>query len=255
MNTLDAYNPTSSTALLLVGLPGAGKTTIALQFPRPYLFDADNNLAGPARTAPSLGVDLSKVKYDIGNFKADGTVIPPFLRYTEMTKRVLAACSDPDIDTIVLDSLTTITDYMMDDIKRQRKIAESKRMDYKFEFDDWALLIHYYKNLVTELRTSGKIIIFTAHEAMKKDDVDGAFRTFLAIPGASRDTLAGLFSDAWNPTVKQKGFGAQAKAERTINTLPVSGTDKRGLKASLDLPPNFPATDLPKYLKPLFKSA
>jgi len=251
MNDLSEYNPTDSTGLLLVGSPGSGKTTIALQFPQPYIYDADNNLAGPARVAPSLDVDLSKVKFDRGNFKDDGSVVPPYERYQLMTQRLVKASQDPNIRTIILDSLTSITDYAFDDIKRQRKIPESKRNEYKFEYDDWALLIHYYKNLVTELRTCGKIIIFTAHESIEKDEADKSFKTFLGIPGSSKHNLVGLFSDCWNPTVKQSGYGTAAKVERTINTIPVGSTDKRGLKSSLELPPNFPAADLPKFLKQL----
>lgn len=205
-------------------------------------------MVGAARVLPDLGIDLSQIKYDIGNLNDDGSVIKPYDRYRVMSERLFKAAADPSIATIIVDSMTNVVEYMQDDIRRQRNIPESKRSQYKFEFDDWRLLQHYCKNLVTELRNTGKLVIFTAHQQVDKDDLDGAFKTFLAIPGGTRHTFAGLFSDVWNPQTEKSGFGDKAKAKRTINTLPDNARDQRGLKSSMKTPVSFPVEDLPKYL-------
>ena len=59
MKNSSDYKPNLSFGLFLMGPPKAGKTTLALQFPNPYVADCDNNLSGPdeylkANTMPPL---------------------------------------------------------------------------------------------------------------------------------------------------------------------------------------------------------
>lgn len=258
MKDSTTISPPTSVALLLVGSPGTGKTTLALQFPAPYIFDADGNLAGPLR---HLG-NKFPFKYDTGNVDDNGVEVPPFDRFRRFATCIGAAATDPSIRTIIVDSLTTLRDYVRDDILRQRGvnpnvknapvITEANRAFGTLILQEWETYAFYFRNMVSKLRTSNKHVIFTAHQETIKDEADGIFRTFLAIQGQTRASFAGLFSDVWNPYVSATGFGDAATHTRMVRTISASSTDERGLKSSLQLPNTWPASDLRKLCPSLW---
>ena len=247
MQSSNDYIPNQSTAVLLVGSPGSGKTTLALQFPRPYVFDADNNLAGPKRY---LDKHSKNFAYDIGNVKPDGTPVPPFQRWTHMASSLREACNSPEIDTVIVDSLSSIQEYVKDDIFRQRtqpqRIGKSQFMITEANRDlgqltepEWGIYARYFTTLIVTLRTSPKLIVFTAHKESRQKGENGPWEECIALQGMMRYKFSAQFSDCIELSTKTEGFGKEQKVVRAYRTLPSSEINQCGLKTSFELPPEF----------------
>ena len=222
--------PPNDLAILLVGDPGARKTTLALQFPSVYVFDADANISAPLARLAKTNPDFpGTVFYDRATIDDDGKEILPVNRYAHMTRCLNAAALDPNIKTIVCDSLTSIVDILISESKRLGGIPESGMM----RIQDWGTFGGLLKNLVTKLRAyPGKITIFTAHNKVEKDESDGRWKYFLNIPGQSSTNLSGLFTDVWNPYPAISGIGAAQTHIWKVRCLPSSDVDHRGMKSS-----------------------
>jgi hypothetical protein len=252
MKDLSQLDINRSTTIMIVGAPGAGKTTLALQFPRPYIFDADNKLRGPLRHITSLGIDPKTIKYDHGTVDENGTPIKPLQRYQHMVKCLTAAAKDETIDTIIIDSGTAIQEYIKNDIFRQRVpnvksntplINEANLERAQLTEPEWGIYGRYWNSLVTEMQTLGKIVIFTMHFENRSLNEGAITEVALAVQGQTRYKLAGLFSDVINPFTKTEGFGENMKVKRYLRTIPVNENDQRGLQSALGLKPIEELTD------------
>jgi len=237
------YDPSTRSAILVIGDPGTRKTSLAMQMPRPYIFDADNNLAGPVR---HYG-DKLKFAYDNGHVVSEAwkmaehqikyeenEVLKPQHRYLWMSKCLNEAARSEEIDTIVVDGLTSVSDFIQSEIKRQTGVAD----DATLRIQDWGKFIYMMKHLVTQLKTTKKIIMFTGHNLMDKNESDGVYKTFLAVPGQSKNILGGLFNDVWATYIKVGGTAAKRTYEYRIRTMP-KDNDHRGIKDSMGLPKTF----------------
>lgn len=231
------YKPSNRTAVLIVGDPGTRKTSLALHFPKPYVFDADSNLAGPARkfgeTIDFLydngHVASAEIKLGPNIVYKEGETILPAHRYLWMAYCLTEAAKCEEVRTIIVDGLTSITDFVLSEVKRQ----EIRKDDDAMRIQDWGKFAYIMKNLVTQLKTSGKVLVFTGHNNVDKDEADGIYKTFLAVPGQSKTTLAGLFNDVWCTYLTQSGPPNAPMYEYKVRTMPRGQNDHRGLKSSL----------------------
>jgi hypothetical protein len=224
----------SDKAIIIVGDPGSRKTTLALHFPRPYFLDCDGNLASPVEQTGIRAFSYSSaVRTD------DGTLIHPLDRFQHCIRELNAAAADPNIDTIIIDSLTTFTDIVLSEVRRQeygatgmtdsaKDIADNKTM----RIQDWGKFASLMKNVVTKLRTTNKILVVIAHNNVDKGEADSRYMTFLNVPGQCKNTLSGLFTDCWHTFCDIQGMGAASKHTFCIRTLPISDVDMRGIKTS-----------------------
>lgn len=240
-------------AIIIIGDPGVRKTTLALHFPRPYFFDCDGNLSAP--------VEYTKIrdfKYDSAATTDSGIVIHPLLRYKHCIACLNEAVSDLTIDTIIIDSLTTFTDIILSEVMRQEyggahslklylakdddgRAAADKLMDIidakSMRIQDWGKFLFLIKGFITKMRTCGKTFVLISHNNYEKDDVDGRYKQFINVPGQSKTTMSGLFTDCWHVFLSVTGVGEAVKHEFKVRTLPISETDHRGIKSS------FPGLD------------
>jgi predicted AAA+ superfamily ATPase len=175
MQKPEDYKSTLSTCVVIQGPPGVGKTTLACMFPNPVIYDCDLNLRGPLKYVKDTKLD-GIVGFNTIDIDENMKEVIPAQRYRRLTKLIQEDCKLPGIDTLVFDSMTKISQYMLDEVMRQ---GSKEEMTIKL----WGDYAHLWKNFINILRMTGKYIVLIAHEEIEKDDHDGMFRHFIHMPG------------------------------------------------------------------------
>lgn len=224
-------------SLLMKGPPGAGKTTKAAYFPRPCFFNFDNNLSGLRKLPPEVQKRIKIVNPRLG---PDGKPLKAeaiWKRFVDLLEVVLA---DPEVDTVIIDSLTTMAECLMD------KILGSGDPSKRVEIQHWGDFQRYLKWLGEEVLCApdrDKHIVFLAHEVMERDDLTSSIQYVLNIGGSLKTSYDLFFTDCWRVYTKVNG----EKIEYRVRTLPATNFNA---KCSLDLPVDFAwDTEKDKVLK------
>lgn len=213
--------------VLLQGPPGSGKTTEACQFPGVYVADCDLNLGGPLRWLKKNGKSLP-VGYDTIDRDENGNEIDPLFRYTRLESCLQKAIAEPTVQTIVIDSATKLSDYMIAEVLRQQN---AKAMTIQH----WGFYLALWKKFISVLSVQRKHFVLIAHERVEKDEIDQSLKYFVMVPGQMGAIIGSLFTDVWHSEVAEKP-GVPPTYDFLIRTMP---SYRYQLKNSLGLPPVF----------------
>ena len=145
---------------IISGLPGTGKTTLALSAPDVLLIDTDE---GMARVNPTHRRDASICK-----------------TYEEVLADIKAA--EGVYQTIVIDTCGALIEYMKDWAMRTDPKASKK--DGGFSLQGYGTIKSEFIRLSAELRKKFNVI-FLFHESMTKNGDDGVFYE-LVVEGSAR---------------------------------------------------------------------
>jgi hypothetical protein len=220
--------------LLLQGPSGAGKTTLGCQFPKPYIVDIDINLGGSLRFLKEKGLQLP-VGFDVLDYDKEGKQVPMNLRYQRLNKCLLAAQSNDSIDTIVIDSATTLSDIMIAEVLRQQ--GKSAITDYKDGRQFWGFFANAGRQFMATLSAMRKHIVLIAHERIDRDPSGAVvYPVKIAWPGQVGQNIGIFFTNVWRAEVQAVPSGMQTNYKWQIRTMPEY---KFELKNSLGLPPLF----------------
>ena len=231
-------------SFLLIGPPGAGKTTVSLQLPKPFILDCDDNINGPIRflkTNGRLGTDWF---YDTPLRNADNTPCPREKQFDRASELLLEAINHPQIETIVISSLTAFVELAFTKtlLMQNKKLGDGKKtLDPKFEFAEWGAFAQIMKQTIMWLKASSKRLCIEAHIDVAKDELTGVLQNYIAIPGQLKTTLGGLFEEVWLLDVTTSGIGSTLKTERRIFTTPDNKSKYLGLKSASGLGSVFDA--------------
>lgn len=171
--------------LLLKGPSGSRKTTKAVQFPRPVLFNFDNNISGLRNIPPELIKDLRIVNPQEG---ITGPISEVAI-WDNFVKQLEMVCEDPTVGTIIIDSLTTMAERLLD------KIVNSALPSASIQIQHWGDFTKYLKWLGDELLcnpTLDKNVVVIAHEQLNTNNVYS-----LAIGSRLKDSFGLYFTDVW----------------------------------------------------------
>lgn len=194
--------------LLLKGPSGSGKTTKAVQFPKPALFNFDNNLKGLSKL-PKETIENLKIINPRAGIKDEELKSPAV--FDNFVRQLSVVCADESVRTIIIDSASRVSEYLKD------KILNSDSPSAQMSQPDWGTFGRYWTWLGEHLIKAGELdknVIFIFHEQFIKDELSGAIDIRLMVEGKTSTSFNMFFSDVWRTTVKQ-GKDALEYAVRT----------------------------------------
>jgi hypothetical protein len=176
--------------LLLKGPPGTGKTTKAAHFPKPVFFNFDNNLSGLKKLPDAIRKEIRVVNPQV----KDGKELDSASMWDNFVAQLTIVLEDPHVRTVVIDSLTTLAERLMD------KVVGTSNPTVQVTQKHWGDFGKYLKWLADEVLCNpalDKNIIFIAHEQSEKDDASGKVFYNLSIGGKMKSNFDLYFSNSW----------------------------------------------------------
>ncbi len=232
MKPSTAFTPANNTAVLGVGDPGTGKTRIALAFPDPGILDCDGNLGSAVRVAAG-----KTFQYAQPFITDDGKEVPVVERWNLAAKQTKEMLVSPLCKSFVVDGLANLCRWGLVHADNELiRAGINVKKEYLAKYQAFIPLLTDY---ITMLRIPGKPIFLTVHQTMEKDELTGAIRYELDIPGKLKSTLGGQFTDVWGASATADP-GSKVGAKYFIKTKP-SGYHVN-LKTSMDLEPSIDIT-------------
>lgn len=248
VKTPEDFRQQSRPSLLLCGEPFSGKTTIAFQFPNVLFYDCDMKIGNAATRFPQK-TDWGYVQPDIDD---DGKAVPPEKRWDRLCALIEATAGDPQWETLVIDSLTKVDQYLQDFIiacggsGKPLTVGGIPCMTMEM----WRPFMMRMQKLITNLIATGKTIIVTAHVRTEKDEVTGILEYKPLIGGQLKDSIGKLFTDYWKceATTTTPNSDYPDGIKRTVRTVP---TARMMLGNSFGLPADFKFTyeEFAKYMQ------
>ena len=213
--------------ILLKGTSGSGKSTKAAHFPSPVFFDFDHNLSGLRQLPPKIR-DTVKV---IDPAMKGGKILKGRMVWDNFIDLVSQVGADPDVGTIVIDSLTTAQEKLMD------KILGNEDPKTQMERQHWGAIGRYWKTLGEELLCASdldKHVIFIAHERLLEDGT-GISRFTLNMGGSMKDSFDLYFTDVWRAFLDIPARSSEGVVYKVATQSQRSFT----AKSSMDIPAVF----------------
>lgn len=211
MNSSDSYKVSQTFAAIVVGEPKTGHTSLAMAFPKPWFLDLDLNLSAAVRRAPGKKFYFDQV-----------VQVKPMDRYELAEKQIVEAIKSPDVETIVIDSITgvdtIVKEMILGKLKAQNVKLRTDTVDDQLRVADYATYQTFFLRLVALTRASGKYVIWTAHQRVEKDELTGILRYHLNMAGALKESLGAYFTDVWATTSEPMPGGKTKFAIRTKPT-------------------------------------
>ena len=232
MKSSDDYQIAKGLSIMLLGEPKTGKTNVAAAFPNPYFLDVDGNLASAARV-------LAGKKFWFDTPAREVKEIHEVWKHS--LQCLIVAKKDPAIETYVIDSISLLSEFMcawcIQEHVRMGDVDKSGKKIEAMTIPDYGKLLSMLRNLVFDLRSTGKYVVFTSHITANQDELTKVMRYSAAIPGQAKDTLSGAFSDAWACAATP---GALGKVKYEICTAPTGfhpalGTSIRTIPHRIDI--------------------
>ncbi len=118
-----------------------------------------------------------------------------------MEAQLAALQEDLDgIETVVVDSLTTLSDLAMN-----RILALNGRAGGTPQLQDWLQQMNWLKNFILQVKALPCHVVFIAHEQIEKDELTGKLEALPALTGKMAGKVGLYFDEVYSAQVVQKG--------------------------------------------------
>jgi len=136
----------------LIGDTKSGKTWFGSSFPKSYVLELEKKRGDR--------IPFGRI-HEVDNFVDFGDVLQ-------------LAIAAPDIDTIVIDSVDQLANWIAEDIAKAAGVEfigkPKQGVDSRALWGEFAIRV---RGLVDFLKDSGKLVIFIAHRRVAKEDIEG----------------------------------------------------------------------------------
>jgi phage nucleotide-binding protein len=152
-------NETSSyIKMLLYGTPGAGKTRFCADAPNPIWFDYESSTETLKHTPGYEHIPVKKTR-NIEQLLAD----------------VQAAVKAPDVDTVVIDTITSCHDYYLrKHVAKAVKDSGGRRSDPNVLYEgDYKYVTQVFTNIFGELQDANINVVLIGHQNFARDNESG----------------------------------------------------------------------------------
>ena len=228
MNLSTSFRPENSFGLLLIGPPLSGKTSVAMQFAKPYIISTDHKIQNAVSRIPA-GKEWFYDYVDVDN----GKPVPYEQQWTRATQLLKAGCTDPNVQTVIWDNLSDLSGMLQAHVIANGGTKLIVGGEKVFEMQHWQPFKLLMQRAISFARGSGKMFIVCCHEDTEKDEVTGVLTYKPLVPGQLRGQLGGMFTDVWRCEVTTNPGKPPTYFVRT------SPTPRMALGNSLGLPQEF----------------
>ena len=225
-------------ALLLLGPPGGGKSSLLLQLPGVGVLDVDANLDGPtAFLNKKLPAGVS-YKYDNPMQMPNGKMAQPEQVWPNILAIVDQLVADPEIQWVATDGLTGLNFHLINYV-----VHRGGKKDAGMTQDLWIPFRQELLKFINRVRLAGKNYAMTCHEEWESNREGVIVKRKVSVDSKISQYFGGWFTNVWRCTV-EPGPGMTVKGK--VVTRPTVPDD---LKCSN---PDMPSEIAIDYTQPKF---
>lgn len=192
--------------VLVYGPSGSGKTCFAAGFPTPIeIWDFDGKANSAAFYFKNDPERLSNIEVLPFNKFPKETRIAEFEKRTHAIDKMVKEKKELPFKTLVIDSLTTLTNSIMDDYIYRSQMGIKRALAGVNCLQDYQLLDRHMTQLVSGLMSLDCNVVFIAHIGTEKDENMGTIIKQPLMPGKFAAKLPIYFEEVYVAKVNDKG--------------------------------------------------
>lgn len=217
---LSDLNPSLQIKVCIYGHSGAGKTCFASSFPGPiWVADFDGKISSAAAYLRSKNPkQLDSIDYEDFTYSPSSGGLRVFQKFSKCLNSIEAACAEGKMKykTVVLDSLTTFSDALMQDILAENPGGKRPAPGVP-ALQDYLIFNNYLKPILSRLLALPCNLVVVGHIAMDKDELTGEIHHKLALSGKLPELIPVLFQEVYRAFTEVKDGATLFKLQTRSN--------------------------------------
>jgi hypothetical protein len=203
-----------SIKLLLIGASGAGKTVGACSFPGPIkVMDFDGKISSAAKFYSADKEKLEQIDFNpYSKVPIKGDVklgrkakMQGFFDDLQVYYGLQNTNQPLPFKTIIVDSLTTLSDSIMEDYRYVSQTAVKRPNADQNSMSDYGLLATHFKQIMTGILSLNCNVVFIAHSILAKDESSGTITNEILFPGQMSGKLGIYFEEVYFAKIDSTG--------------------------------------------------